>query len=541
MVKREGKRWLGIVSIGVVSIGIAGSAGAAVPLTFTEQGRLFDAAGAPLAGTIGVRFSVYADPAGGAPLWTELQSITLDDGYFSAALGADTPFPPSLWDGSVRYVGIQVGNDPEMIPREPTRSVPYALAAIDAVGDIHPTSITVNGHPVVDANGAWIGASSGLVGPMGPAGPAGATGPQGPTGAQGAQGAAGPQGPTGPQGVAGAAGPTGAQGPQGVAGAIGPTGPAGPAGTLSGGSANFLAKWTSGSTIAPSLLFDSGSFVGVGTSSPAVMLDVNGALRVGNAATCNASTAGSIRWSGNSFDGCNGTIWITLGGAASNNPASCLAIKQTNPAATTGTYTIDPDGAGAVAPFQAYCEMAVDGGGWTLVAYNYNKNRTFLTGTYHAVGSSVIPLNGSEAALDPTAVGLNYSQIAFYTDDPQWTTPGRVYTGYWIGNFAGSSYNIKSNTCQVLNPADPASQWAGQLVYFAGDGANDNGCSGGGSFFNAGHTCDDGGGGVTTNNVWPTNGSDALWGYNCISSYSPTGAYKKGAINNQGLTMYFVR
>ena len=83
--------------------------------------------------------------------------------------------------------------------------------------------------------------------------------------------------------------------------------------------------------------------------------------------------------------------------------------------------------------------------------------------------------------------------------------------------------------------------FAPESVIAAGDGANDNGCSGGGSFFSAGHTCDDGGGGVTTNNVWPTNGSDALWGYDCITSYNATGAYKKAPINNQGLTMYFVR
>ncbi len=318
-------------------------------------------------------------------------------------------------------------------------------------------------------------------------------------------------------------------------------GPQGPVGALSGGNPSFLAKWTSASTIAPSSIFDDGTGVGVGTSTPATALDVNGAIRVGNAAVCGPAQAGAIRWSGSSFDGCNGSIWVTIGGVASANPTSCLAIKQTNPAAPTGTYTIDPDGPGAVAAFQAYCEMSASGGGWTLVAYNYNKSRTFLSGTYHAVGGPVIPQNGSEAALDPTALGINYTQIAFYTDDPQWTSAGRVYTGFWIGNFAGSTYNIKSNTCQVLTPANPAAQWAGTLVYFAGDGANDNGCAGGGSFFGAGHTCDDGGGGVTTNNVWPTNGSDPLWGYNCISSYNPTGAYKNGTLTNQGLTMYFVR
>ncbi|MFO0560813.1 MAG: fibrinogen-like YCDxxxxGGGW domain-containing protein [Polyangiales bacterium] len=35
--------------------------------------------------------------------------------------------------------------------------------------------------------------------------------------------------------------------------------------------------------------------------------------------------------------------------------------------ATSGVYTIDPDGVGPVAPFQVYCDQANDGGGWMLV------------------------------------------------------------------------------------------------------------------------------------------------------------------------------
>ena len=58
-------------------------------------------------------------------------------------------------------------------------------------------SLTVGGNQVIDANGAWVGAPTGLVGPAGPQGVAGAAGPKG---ADGAAGPAGADGATGPRG-----------------------------------------------------------------------------------------------------------------------------------------------------------------------------------------------------------------------------------------------------------------------------------------------------------------------------------------------------
>ncbi len=45
----------------------------------------------------------------------------------------------------------------------------------------------------------------------------------------------------------------------------------------------------------------------------------------------------------------------------------CASILSANPTATNGTYEIDPDGVGPVEPFDAYCDMVTDGGGWTIV------------------------------------------------------------------------------------------------------------------------------------------------------------------------------
>jgi hypothetical protein len=216
---------------------MATGASSAVPNFFTQQGRLLDGSGDPVGGDVSFTFTIYDGPGSSAdPLWTEVQDVTLDDGYFSVRLGDDTALDPSIFDGSQLYLGVTVEDDDEMSPRQSLVSVPYAILANTAenvTGDITPTSVQIEGYgEVIDDEGHWVGEVTGLAGTPGPTGPEGdrgATGPAGPTGPAGSNGSNGAAGPTGPTGPAGS---NGSNGSNGATGATGPAGPAGPSGVV---------------------------------------------------------------------------------------------------------------------------------------------------------------------------------------------------------------------------------------------------------------------------------------------------------------------
>jgi hypothetical protein len=178
-----GKYALGIGLAAVIVTGLAAPAQAVgVPNRLIEQGRLLKKNGNPVTGTVTVKFAIYDALTGGNVLWTETQSVTLDSGYFSAELGDTTSLPANLFGGAQRYIGITVGTDPEMTPRQTIDSAPYAIMAGNVNGDITPNSIAINGATVVDSTGKWVGSSAGLAGPAGPQGPAGPPGMPGPSG-----------------------------------------------------------------------------------------------------------------------------------------------------------------------------------------------------------------------------------------------------------------------------------------------------------------------------------------------------------------------
>jgi len=221
--------------LAVAACALLGTAGAqTAPNLLHFQARLNTNTGTPLTGAHALRVAIYATPTGGSALWQETQTVTALNGVVNTLLGGTTILPTNLFDGSNLYMGLKVDTDPEMTPRNLIASTPYARAAADVPNaDITPNSVTINGTPVIDSSGQWVGSPTGLVGP---AGATGATGATGSTGVQGATGPIGPQGPLGPMGTQGPAGTTGdagaagPQGPQGDAGAVGGPGPAGATG-----------------------------------------------------------------------------------------------------------------------------------------------------------------------------------------------------------------------------------------------------------------------------------------------------------------------
>lgn len=218
-----------LASLTLISgVALAAASPASVPGTLTHQGRLFKAGlgwdSKPVDGPLTVTFRLYSQAEGGDSVWMEAHEVTFDDGYYSVHLGETTPLDEAIDGAEPRYLGITVGDDEEMSPRAAMGSVPFALIARDAVGEIHAKSLSIGGKPVIDTEGTWVGAQMGLVGPIG------APGPMGPAGLPGASGAPGPQGdvgPTGPVGPMGSVGPSGGAGPTGPIGATGPAGPSG--------------------------------------------------------------------------------------------------------------------------------------------------------------------------------------------------------------------------------------------------------------------------------------------------------------------------
>ena len=158
--------------------------------------------------------------------------------------------------------------------------------ATGSQGLIGNTGATGNDGPTGATGAQGLQGNTGTTGSQGLTGNTGATGAQGNTGQTGATGLQGVAGNTGATGAMGTTGPTGI-GITGPTGAQGPTGVTGPTGigVCATAATNYVAKFTSPTTICNSIIFDNGTQVGIGTATPSDVLTVNGNAQVNGALT----------------------------------------------------------------------------------------------------------------------------------------------------------------------------------------------------------------------------------------------------------------
>ena len=138
----------------------------AVPLQVNQQGRLLDADGKGLTGDHELTFRLMDDPDDGYAQWEDTLTVSFVNGYYSVFLGADeenNPLDDAVFSQYPLFLELKVDGE-ALSPRQPVTSVPYAqMAGVAEVaesvdgGSVNASEISVNGNPVVNSDGQWVG------------------------------------------------------------------------------------------------------------------------------------------------------------------------------------------------------------------------------------------------------------------------------------------------------------------------------------------------------------------------------------------------
>lgn len=247
-------------SVGPIACGLASllwaSAALAVPAQVPYFGYLTYANGVPYQGTVTVQATLYPDATEPTPHWgpDAIGSVDVVDGHLSFVLG-DGALPLELADVDLTQLWLEVQiNGTPLLPRQRFLSVPYARLAEDStsLGGLPAASYVESADlPAVAVSGSY----GDLVG----------------------------------------------------APALSPVATSGDYADLTNKPdlSGLVSPWTDASgggitTPGP---------VGIGVDPPAAALDVAGAIKVGSASVCDATTAGSLRYQAGRLELCDGALW----------------------------------------------------------------------------------------------------------------------------------------------------------------------------------------------------------------------------------------
>jgi hypothetical protein len=124
------------------------------------------------------------------------------------------------------------------------------------------------------------------------------------------------------------------------------------------------------------------------------------------------------------------------------DPPSCLAIHTMDPALPSGNYTIDPDGADGDAPITVTCDMATDGGGWTIVYFPPSEDVTAPPMNYTAGNARLMADAQHVLIAFRSATQLAYANYARFDLPLQW----RAKTPFdFVGDDVSTGVSINGN------------------------------------------------------------------------------------------------
>ena len=345
----------------------AAAASAQIPRVIRFSGIARDEAGQPMTGVLNVRFALYQDERGGAPLWLETQNVQADGaGHYTALLGSATTdgVPLDLFSSAeVHWMGVQVSGHNEQ-PRTMLLSVPYALKAADAetLGGL-PASAFVQANPSAGASSDTAKATPNV--------------------------------------------------------SLKSTGNApAPAATITGsGTTDFIPLWTSSTNLGNSILFQTGGNVGVGTKAPGAKLDTTGSA-IAVRGTSSGATGTGVFGKATSTTGVNfgvqGQTTSTASGAAgvngNENATTGQVFGVSGSTSSTTQYAAGVTGYEGAATGQVF--------GVSGTASSSTTNAMGVSGYESATKGQVYGVDGYSASTGPFAAGVGGFEGA---------TTGQVY------------------------------------------------------------------------------------------------------------------
>ncbi len=321
-----------LVIVSLLAAMIPARAGAESPAFLPLQGVLMDEEGEPLEGNVKMTFSLYDAPVKGKTLWSETQTLLMDRGLFVAYLGTVSPLSLSLFleHGNV-WLAVRVEDDPEM-SRVFLGTVPFSAYAqycgqapehshtadqlqgvvkggqSCTVGQV-VTGFTQEGVPLCTPSGVYTGANFALSAQSCPPNHVVAgISPDGHVQCALAGSYDGDDFVLSGQECSSGKVVTGVSGTGGlVCEAAG--------GGLEGdGTAKKLARFYNATTLEDSIVYDSGSKVGIATTSPSRTLEVKGDLGV----------SGDFYWGGNKF---SSSSCLVVGGSSCSSACSAHGMS----------------------------------------------------------------------------------------------------------------------------------------------------------------------------------------------------------------------